>query len=285
MDTTRFVAAMRLALHQCGQAALALQGRVTREDKAPDSPHQQSTAVSVVDRICQEVLLLAAHAAAPVLAAASEEWEDCPGWIRDLFPPGGRHVLVVDPLDGTECYLRGGAAWAHMVGLLDREEGRMTASLVYFPRGGALYHAIRGGGAWVARGPCEPTLPLGSRRPPRSFGEVKRLRPEDYRAFQARGWALDATRNRSSAEDLVAVALGEMGASVMRHFHGHDSAIPGLIVEEAGGAVLGEDGGPVLYDASMGRMPLVVASLDPAWARELWETLTPPATGSARGRR
>jgi 3'-phosphoadenosine 5'-phosphosulfate (PAPS) 3'-phosphatase len=57
---------------------------------------------------------------------------------------------------------------------------------------------------------------------------------------------------------------------VMRRFHGHDNAVASVIIEELGGKVLGHDGKPVVYEKHMPRMPLVISSIVPEFAEELY---------------
>lgn len=271
MDLDRLARALRLVLRQSGRIALALQGNVAREEKEKDSPYQTSTAVTVVDRLAQELVLLAALDLEPSLGVESEEADALPPALSERASRnrGERLALALDPLDGTDEYLRGGEAWAHMAGVLDREEGRLELALVCFPARDLLYEAARGKGARVARGLSEPA-PLATRpAPPRTVGEVKRLLASDREAFARAGLVPDATLDRSAADTLVAVAEGRLGVSVLRQFRGHDTAIPGLLVEEAGGAVLSEDGRPPRYEAGLPRLPLVVASGSPALAREV----------------
>ena len=145
----RFMAEMRLALYQAGQAARALQGQVTAEHKAPDSVHQQSTAVSLADRLCQEIILLRAHALVPEIEAHSEELDGCPDEIRALFADNRhRYALIVDPIDGTDDYLAGAPTYGQMAGLLDQETGRMACGMVHFPAEQRTLLGAPGLGAW-----------------------------------------------------------------------------------------------------------------------------------------
>ncbi|NLD71311.1 MAG: hypothetical protein GX649_01185 [Chloroflexi bacterium] len=274
MDTYQFALSMRTALYQCGQVARALQGQVTPENKAPDSPHQTSTEVSVVDRLCQEILLLRAQEVAPGVDVQSEELADCPPEILALFDRGPhRYALILDPLDGTGEYLAGGSRYGHMLGLLDQETGRMDCGMIYFPAAFRLYLGVRGRGAWVQDGLGGDLRPMPRCAPPRTVEDVKRLRPEDYGAFRRLGFGVVPPESASAAYELTRVAEGDLGAMAMRHFHGHDSAISSVIIEELGGLVVVEGGAPVRYDAGMPRMPLVVLSLDPEYAQGLAETL------------
>ncbi|MFO7916834.1 MAG: inositol monophosphatase family protein [Anaerolineae bacterium] len=274
MDVLAFAVGMRAALYQCGQVGRALQGRVAREEKAPDSVHQMSTSVSVVDRLCQEILLLRAYALAPYLEVQSEEMEDCPPAIRDLFAGNAhRYVLVMDPVDGTGDFLDGADTYAHMMGLLDQESGRMDLGMIYFPEGGRLYVGVRDMGAFVSEGFYAPLEPMDPVSPPRTVERVKRLKDADYAAFRELGFRVVPAESGSAAYELTRVAEGVLGAMVMRHFHGHDTAISSVIIEELGGQVCGVDGCTVTYEKEMPRMPLVISSLVPDYARRLAEGL------------
>lgn len=274
LDLLRFACDMRLALYQCGQIAQALQGKVAREDKAPDSVHQTSTEVSVVDRLCQEILLLRAHEVAPGLEMQSEELADCPPQIMALYAENrSTHVLVLDPMDGTGEYLQGKSGYAHMLGLLNQATGRMDLGMIYFPVRGRLYLAVRGMGAFLSDGYWSTPRPLPTERPPRTVEDVKRLQPGDYAAFERLGYVTVPPESASAANELTRVAEGRLGAMVMRHFHGHDTAISSVIIEELGGLVLTEGGRTVTYERDMPRMPLVISSLLPKYARELCAAL------------
>lgn len=265
---------MRSALYQCGQVARALQGRVAREEKDPDSVYQMSTSVSVVDRLCQEILLLRAYTLAPYLEVQSEEMGDCPPAIRDLFAANAhRYVLVIDPVDGTGDFLDGADTYAHMVGLLDQQCGRMRLGMIYFAQRRRLYVAVRDMGAFVSEGFYAPLQPLESVSAPRTVERVKRLEDADYEAFKGLGFQIVPAESGSAAYELTRVAEGRLGAMVMRHFHGHDTAISSVIIEELGGQVLGADGGTVVYEKGMPRMPLVISSLVPDYAYQLAQAL------------
>ena len=270
MDVLNVVAHLRGSLYRCGQVARALQGNVPAENKAPDSPHQQSVAISLADRLCQEVLLLEAYELAPGIEAYSEEMADCPPEIAALYG-GNRHryALILDPIDGTEDYVRGRSTYAHMAGILDQATGRMAAGLIYFPEAMRLYVAVRGMGAYVADGLWGALRPLLAAQPPRSVGDVKRLTGADRDAFRRLGVEVVPPESASAAHELMRVAQGHVGAMVMRHFHGHDLAIPGVIIEELGGAVLDASGRTARFEKAMPRMPLIVLSLSPTFAREL----------------
>lgn len=273
-DVFPFALRMRTALAQCGQLALCLQGQVAAEDKAPDSPHQTSTAVSAVDRLCQEILLLAAAEACPHLAVQSEELGDCPPEILALFAPGPhRYALILDPLDGTDEYLHGGARYAHMLGLLDQETGRMACGAIYFPARGRLYLGIRGAGAYLAEGLGGALRRAEAAPAPHTVANIKRLTPEDRATLASLGYEIIPAERSSAAHEFTRLVDGVLGAVVMRHFHGYDTAIASVIVEELGGQALLAGGLLAHYEAAMPRMPLVVLATNPHNATEIARAL------------
>ncbi|MHB1296019.1 MAG: inositol monophosphatase family protein [Anaerolineae bacterium] len=270
MNLWRFSLEMRGALYTCGRLAVSLQGRVAEETKPADSPEQISTSVSVVDRLCQEILMLRAHELAPDLNVYSEELAACPPEILALFPADERrYVLVLDPVDGTDDYLAGKDTYAHMLGVLERTSGRMQSGMIYFPARQTLYLAVRGHGAWMAAGLWGALEPVRRTAPRRAVAEVKRLTQEDRDALATAGFELVPEKSASAAFELVRVAEGDLGVSVLRSFHGHDSAMGGLLIELLGGAMLDGAGNAATYEAGMPRMPLLVASLAPDMAREV----------------
>jgi fructose-1,6-bisphosphatase/inositol monophosphatase family enzyme len=274
MDLWQFAGAMRLGLYQCGQIGRALQGRVAEEHKLPDSRHQLSTAVSAADRLCQEILLLRAYEVAPEIEIYSEELAVCPPEILALFAANRhRYALILDPLDGTNDFLAGRPTYGHMLGLLDQETGRMACGLIYLPHTARLYLGVRGVGAFVAEGLWGTPRPLRPTAPPRTVDQIKRLEATDYALFERQGFTLVPPASASTAWELARVAEGEVGAAVMRHFHGHDTAMASVLIEELGGAALDEDGQPVHYVKSMPRLPRVVLSLSAEYALALSEEI------------
>jgi fructose-1,6-bisphosphatase/inositol monophosphatase family enzyme len=274
MDLLPFVSAMRGALYACGQVARALQGDVTTRHKQPDSTHQQSTAVSVVDHLCQEIILLRVHELLPGIEVYSEEMAALPNALAALFA-GNRHryALIVDPVDGTEDYLSGRPTYGHMLGLLDQSSGHMVCGMIYLPMAGTLYVGMEGMGAFVAEGVWGDLHPIRPDDPPRTIGEIKRLDAVHRTALDEAGFTSVSGVSRSAAWELVRVVRGELGVSAMRHFHGHDTAMAAAIIEALGGMALDQNGEPVAYERDMPRMPLVVMSLSPEHARDAWAAL------------
>jgi histidinol-phosphatase len=67
---------------------------------------------------------------------------------------GDGRTWVVDPIDGTKNFLRGGPAWATLIALVER--GEPVVGVVSAPEFGRRWWASAGDGAWVAKPGSEP---------------------------------------------------------------------------------------------------------------------------------
>jgi myo-inositol-1(or 4)-monophosphatase len=81
------------------------------------------------------------------------------GWLSEETPDapdrlGRRRVWIVDPLDGTRSFIAGRPEFAVSVGLV--EAGAVVAGVVFNPARGELYHAVRGGGAFLDEPGAQP---------------------------------------------------------------------------------------------------------------------------------
>jgi len=59
----------------------------------------------------------------------------------------GATTWIVDPIDGTTCFLLGIPQWCVVLGLL--EEARPTVAAIYDPMADQMYSAVSGGGAFL----------------------------------------------------------------------------------------------------------------------------------------
>jgi fructose-1,6-bisphosphatase/inositol monophosphatase family enzyme len=271
-----FIKKMQPALYHCGIVAKHLKGSVSAEYKKPDSPVQTSTEVTMVDKLSQEILMLSVHEFDPELSVYSEDLAACRPEVRALFSENdSRYWVVIDSLDGTASYLDGGLGYAHMLGILDTETGRMMCDLIYFPELKELYYAIRGQGSYLTAGFFgQPEKLVRPGTIPRVIANTKRLNAEDKKIFSSLAYGLVGDdKPKSMAQITRDLLLGKIGAMVSRQFHGHDTAIGSVLIEELGGYVLGFNDKPVAYTKNMPRLPLVVASLLPDMAHELCRQL------------
>lgn len=230
IDPHELVVVLRAAARQAGAVALHLQGKVPVEHKS-EGGILESTVVTAVDRATQDVLLLRLHEAFPDAAIDAEEDTETVGLFAEEEP--GRDLIVIDPVDGTLAYTRGSDDWAVMGALI--RGGAFVASLVHFPVHALTCWAVRGEGAWIARG-AEEGRRIESL--PRSPSEllIAPLVP-CHRASRARELGLNPVRSRVSAVDSTAPALGRARASIAGDRADRRRALGLLVTTEAGAAV------------------------------------------------
>jgi myo-inositol-1(or 4)-monophosphatase len=160
---------------------------------------------------------------------------------------------VIDPLDGTTNFVHRYPHFAVSVGLL--HEGAPVFGAVYAAPSGELFHAQRGGGAFLDGNPLRvsavPTVAealLGTGFPYNRREILRELLDRVERALRS---AHGFRRSGSAAIDLCHVAAGRLDGFWEQGLSPWDLAAGVLIVVEAGGRVTGYDGGP--HDLRAGR--------------------------------
>lgn len=217
------------AARSAGQTALGHFDRsVAVEWKADESP------VTVADRQAEQLLRETLTAKFPGDGFLGEEFGDTPG--------SSGYRWIIDPIDGTRCFVRNIPHWATLVGLEYR--GEMIAGVSYAPAEGNLFRALRGEGA---------------------YKNDRRVRVSDvglldqalacysgYKYFQAAGReqaflnvmrGVDRARGFGDYYGFVLVAQGSCDLMVDYGVHIWDIAGLKVIVEEAGGRFTDWDGG------------------------------------------
>ncbi len=158
---------------------------------------------------------------------------------------------VVDPIDGTVNYAYGiphyAVSIAAVTGEPDARSWRAEVGVVHNPATGELFHATRGGGAWLGEqrlavsepGPAGALVATGFGYDPATrAGDLDRV----TRAFEL---ARDIRRAGAASLDLAFVAAGRLDAYFERGLYPWDHAAGGLLVLEAGGRMGGQpDGAP-----------------------------------------
>jgi myo-inositol-1(or 4)-monophosphatase len=236
---------------------LAGRAEVTfKSDGTPVTPHDRSTDERIVTRLLE---------AFPGHGAISEE--------AGHTAPDADWTWVLDPIDGTSNFIAGVPYWCISVALC--LEGSPVLGVVEAPPLGLRFTAIAGGGA-VEEGP-------GHRHALRVAAAVDLHDPAAThvpglysggaaRDLTADGVALNARLMGAAALDLAMVARGSSPLAVTLGPHVWDVAAGGLLVIEAGGAVVGSAERPLLplvpgrdYGDAVVR---TVGASDPAMARE-----------------
>lgn len=189
------------------------------------------TAVTHVDVAVEHALLRQVAATHPTDAFLSEEL-------------GGRgessRTWIVDGIDGTAAFVRGGSSWGTLVAL--RQDDELVVGVASSPGLGRRWWASRGAGAWTAplsssQDAAEPTrLTVSSRRRDPRWAVV----PPAEKLVGWRQQAADRAVGSLGATEVAGygpllVAAGELDASLVLYGEPWDHAPFVVIVEEAGG--------------------------------------------------
>jgi 3'(2'),5'-bisphosphate nucleotidase len=227
---------------RAGQAILAVRrGGVRAEWKADSSP------VTEADRAAEAIITEALAELAPAVPVIAEE-----AAYEGRLPDTGAEFFLVDPLDGTKEFVRGGNDFTVNIGLIrDRSP---VLGVILLPETGKLFWGVAGAGSWRARvdsnGAIVEREPIRVR--PSPVGPVAVVASRSHRTPET-----DAYIGRYEVEKLVsagssmkfcAVASGKadlyprMGPTMQ-----WDTAAGDAILRAAGGTVTTLDGQPLAY--------------------------------------
>src|SRR5215213_3452553 len=139
------------AAREAGKAILEVVRRGFEvEAKSDSSP------VTEADRAAELIILAALARAAPGVPVIAEE-EVAAGRI----PAHGDTYFLVDPLDGTREFVRGGDDYTVNIGLI--VDGRPRVGIVYAPATARLHGGVVGEGAWLED--LSNRIPIATRKP------------------------------------------------------------------------------------------------------------------------
>lgn len=137
LDNRQLLEDIGIAAREAGQAILEIVARgFGVEHKDDYSP------VTEADRAAELIILAALAKAAPGVPVVAEE-EVAAGRI----PEFGDTYFLVDPLDGTKEFIRGGDDYTVNIGLVSGRSPVLGA--VFSPARGTLHCGLVGGGAWI----------------------------------------------------------------------------------------------------------------------------------------
>ena len=204
-----------------------------RRTKSDDSPVTAADLAS--DRLIGEGL----RRAFPADAVLSEEL----GWRGEEAP---ERLWIVDPVDGTRSLLDGREGYAVQIGLV--AGGVALLGVVYDPRCDRLFHAVRGGPAWVveASRPARAVQLMapsdrGASRLVTSF----RVPADERRRLVERLGIRDAGRLHSLGIKVGTLLLDRADVYVSQHpVSSWDVCAPWVILRAAGGHLSLLDGRP-----------------------------------------
>ena len=187
--------------------------------------------VTEVDERAEEVLLEAIGSAFPDQAVLSEETGRISG--------ASDYAWIVDPLDGTNNFVHRVPIFTVSVAAVFK--GEPVVGVVFDPMRSELFHAIRGGGAFLNRKAISvsPAETLAESLVATGFPFRSKHRLEPYmEAFKSVFLRCQGIRRMGSAAlDLAYCAAGRFEAFFELGLNPWDIAAGCLLVEEAGGEV------------------------------------------------
>ena len=140
VDYTALIDELAEAAREAGEAILA----IVRRGFEVEAKHDSSP-VTEADRAAELVILAALARVAPGVPVIAEE-EVAAGRI----PAHDDSYFLVDPLDGTKEFIRGGDDYTVNIGLI--EHGTPKLGVVFAPATGRLHGGCVGEGAWADEG-------------------------------------------------------------------------------------------------------------------------------------
>jgi myo-inositol-1(or 4)-monophosphatase len=152
---------------------------------------------------------------------------------------------LVDPVDGTTNFLYDLPSYS--VSIAARDDDGLAAGAVYLPVLGELFHATRGGGAFLNGEPirCSDKDDAATALVATGFGyDPDRRRQQGAVIARILASIRDIRRFGAASADLCYVACGRFDAYFERGLAAWDLAAGELIAREAGAVVSGFDGGP-----------------------------------------
>jgi len=237
LDLEKAMAVARRAAEAASAAALAHFRRGVRVEVKPDrSP------VTAADRDAEASALAVIRAAFPGHSVLGEESGAHQG------DAGTR--WIIDPVDGTRGFTRGGGFWGPMVGLEHR--GVVVAGAMALPALGELYWAGRGLGSWASDGGGTPRRLRVSgiadwREATFSMGEPRTLLAAELAGrVAALATTAAVTRCYGDLAGAAMVLAGRAEAWVEAGVQAWDLGPIPVLVEEAGGRFSDFEGRPSL---------------------------------------
>ncbi len=149
---------------------------------------------------------------------------------------------IVDPLDGTRGFSRGGRFWGPMVAF--EEDGEIVAGAIALPAGGETFWAARGHGAYMNGERLQVSDVAEWGEATLSVGELRRLLAPPWRDGVTRlATTAASTRCYGDLAGCAMVLTGRAEAWIEAGVKSWDLAPLKILVEEAGGRYTDLDGG------------------------------------------
>ena len=233
----------RVLLEACAAAARRAGAEILTRVAAGFEVETKSdlSPVTVCDRAAEAIILDALAAAAPGVPVIAEE-EVAAGRI----PAHGQTYFLVDPLDGTKEFVRGGDDYTVNIGLI--VDGVPRLGVVYQPALDRLHLGLVGAGAWLEEGGARTAIRT------RSLGEERAAVASKSHFNQATAdyleQAIGSCGHVSVGSSLKFCLVAEGRADIYPRLSPTsewDTAAGHAVLLAAGGRVDGLDGTPLAY--------------------------------------
>jgi myo-inositol-1(or 4)-monophosphatase len=246
------LALLLATVRDAGAVALQMRPGVKSWNK-PDN-----TVLTEADLAVDALLKSRITAARPDDGWLSEETPDTPARLSKS------RLWIADPIDGTRAFAHGGGHWGVGVALV--EHGQPILSALYRPADDLLFHAIKGGGAFLNGDPL-------TRQPLRS--DATAVAPRRFEAaLEPRFGAIHNSSPYPLLLRFAAIATGHMHIALSQgQKNDWDLAAGHLILTEAGGAVANLNGEEMIYNRENPWQPGLIAAPDAATLQMILETL------------
>jgi 3'(2'),5'-bisphosphate nucleotidase len=207
--------------------------------------------VTEADRAAEREIAARLAKAAPGIPVVGEEAVS-----EGRIPDVGNAFFLVDPLDGTREFIKGGNDFTVNIGLV--RDGKPAVGVIFVPATGKLYGGAAGTGAWkaeVVAGKVGTRTPMQVRSAPSGPIDVvasKSHRTKETDDFIAR-FEVGCLVSAGSSVKFCVIAAGEadlyprMGTTMQ-----WDTAAGEAILRAAGGRVVTMEGAPLFYGRGPG---------------------------------
>ncbi len=236
LDELKLLDEIADAARAAGEAILEVVRRGFEvESKSDRSP------VTEADRAAELIILAALARAAPGVPVIAEE-EVAAGRI----PPHDELYFLVDPLDGTKEFVRGGDDYTVNIGLIAGGSPRL--GVVFTPATGALHGGLVGHGAWVEE--QSGRRPIATRQPGSPLAAVASKSHFNQATADYLGRVAPGCAHVAAGSSLKFCMLAEGRADIYPRLSPTsewDTAAGHAVLVAAGGRVDGTDGSPLRY--------------------------------------
>jgi myo-inositol-1(or 4)-monophosphatase len=229
----RYAAAQRV-IREAGEIAF---GMFQRRDELVIEEKGVQDMVSIADRMVEDHIRAHIDAHFPGDAIVGEE--------RGGSGGEAGYVWVIDPIDGTACFVNGMHAWCVSIGIM--LDGEPVIGVVFDPNADELFHACKGQGAWLKDTRLRVNGTDSVRGGVLGVGFSHRVGTGTFLPF-LRHVLNDGgmfIRNGSGALMIAYVAAGRLIGYFEPHINSWDCLAGIVLVQEAGGttnAFLANDG-------------------------------------------